>query len=442
MSMLRRLNPFRSLPNAKQVFAWGMYDLANQSFTLLIITLYFAIDFDRVIASTPEQGEQLRNLSFAGASLVVVIISPILGAVADFTGKKKLALNWTCLGCSLGMIALAFTGPGNIWFAMLVYAFANICFMCGENFLAAFLPEISTRENIGTVSAIGWTMGYAGALLCLPLSLLIPGMAQEGGPTPGAFRAVFVFSGVWFLLGAVPTLIWLKEQKAPEKLAPGETLLTVGFVRLASTAKQVGHFRELAKFLVFFLIYCCGMQIVIANAGVIAERYMQGVELVFFIWVLAAVSGAGSVLGGIAQHRRGLKVTIVASLTVWILTALGAAALPTTDAHRWHLWLVGIGMGLGLGMTGTASRALVGVFTPRQRTAEFFSFWGLGYKVAGVVGPFLYAWVVGSSPNGQRDGMLLVAATFVIGLVGVLFVRLHRGRAAAEEDEQRHATRP
>ncbi len=435
---LPRLNPFRALPNPRQVFAWGMYDLANQSFTLLITTLYFAIYFDQYIAESPQQGVQLRNWSFAAASLIVVVTSPFLGAVADFTGKKKLALNWACAGCAAATVALALTGKGDLWLAFAIYGFANICFMCGENFLAAFLPEISTRDNVGTVSAIGWTMGYIGALLCLPLSLAIPGMLTSPQPA-SAFHGVFVLAGVWFALGALPTLLWLKEKKSAETLKPGESLATIGFVRLAQTARQVSHYRELAVFLTFFLVYCCGMQIVIINAGVIAGRYMGPGELVLFVWVLAAVSGIGSVIGGIAQARIGLKTTVIASLVIWLITALGAAFLPEQNASKAHLWLVGIGVGLGLGMTGTASRALVGVFTPQHKTAEFFSFWGLGYKVAGVVGPFMYAWVVGASSRPQRDGMLLVAATFALGLVGLLFVSVERGRRAAEHAEQDHA---
>lgn len=443
---LPRLNPFRALPNPRQVFAWGMYDLANQSFTLLITTLYFAIYFDQYIAESPQQGEQLRNWSFAAASLIVVVISPFLGAVADFTGKKKLALNWACAGCAAATVALALTGKGDLWLAFAIYGFANICFMCGENFLAAFLPEISTRDNVGTVSAIGWTMGYIGALLCLPLSLAMPGMLSDPPPA-SAFHWVFVLAGVWFALGALPTLLWLKEKKSAEVLKPGESLATIGFIRLAQTARQVSHYRELAVFLTFFLIYCCGMQIVIINSGAIANRYFEKLELVVFIFILAAVSGVGSIIGGVAQSRIGLKATVVTSLVIWLTTALGASMLPTPPPDpdqlafgaRIHLWLVGIGVGLGLGMTGTASRALVGVFTPQHKTAEFFSFWGLGYKVAGVVGPFMYAWVVGASSRPQRDGMLLVAATFALGLVGLLFVSVERGRRAAEHAEREHA---
>lgn len=438
MGVSARLNPFRSVPNRGQVLAWGMYDLANQSFTLLITTLYFAVYFDRFIAPDPKSGETWRNLSFGAASLVVVLMSPLLGAVADFTGRKKSALRWSCIGCSLGMMGLAVGGPGQMWLILLIYCAANICFMAGESFLAAFLPEISTRENVGTVSAIGWTMGYVGALVCLPISLFMPGM-RASPPGADAFRWVFVFAGLWFLLGAAPTLLVLRERKVAERLPPGRTLAGVGFSRLGETVRQIRQYRELGVFLTFFLIYCCGMQVVIVNAAVIAGRYMSVQELIIFTWALAAISGVGSIAGGVTQGLIGLKPTVMVSLGIWVATALGAAALPPSGAVSWHLWLVGAGVGLGLGMTGTASRALVGVFTPAHRTAEFFSFWGLGYRVAGAVGPAIYAWVVSVSTHGQRDGMLAVAASFVLGLVGMMMVNVGRGRAAAERAEREHA---
>ncbi len=417
-----------------------MYDLANQSYTLLITTLFYGIYFKNIVVGDPARGEALWGQSFAIASLIVVAISPLLGALADFSGRKKLALNLLCLGCALPTIALGLTGPGTIALAMALNIFSNICFMSGENFLAAFLPEISNRKSMGRVSALGWTMGYVGAMLCLPLSLLIPGVAQQ---TASGFKWSFVFAGLWFLTMATPTFLFLKERKVAERLPPGSTYVTIGFRRLWETMQRIRRFREVAVFLSVFLVYSCGMQVIIVFSGIIAEQQFKprpnaGIWLVAFVWLLALVAGLGSFVAGLFQDRIGHKRTLAASLLIWLATALGAAALPRTGpAELWHFSLVGAGVGLGLGMTGSASRALVGAMTPAHRTAEFFGQWGLAYKLAGAIGPAAYVAI--SSQFGMRGGMLLVAVSFAAGLVGLLFVRPERGQLAAEEEERRFA---
>lgn len=432
----QKLNPFRGIPNKREVWAWGMYDLANQSFTLLIVTLFFAIYFQTTIVPDPRRGEFLWGVAVSISSAIVVVLAPILGAMSDFSGKKKVFLVWLGLGCSLATMALAFTGPGLIVPAMIVFIVGNICFMGGESFLSAFLPEISTRDTIGKISAIGWTMGYVGALLCLPFALVFPSVHQ----TPPDFRPVFVFAGAWFLVNALPTFAFLKERKRPEPLPPGENIVTIGFKRLAETIRHIGRFRDLAVFLGFFVIYCFGMTVIVSFAGIIANRYLTSqVQLIFFVWMLAGVSGVASFSAGFYQDRVGHKTTVVASLAVWLATTLGAAALPAANANPLHFWLVGIGVGFGLGMTGTASRALVGALTPAHRTAEFFGFWGQGYRIAGALAPAAYGYITGRF--GQPPAMLFVASTFAIGLVGVLFVNIHRGRRAAEEAEHEFSAR-
>lgn len=432
-----RLNPFKNLPNAKQVWAWGMYDLANQSFTLLIVTLFFSIYFQNRIAPDKATGKMMWGAAIAVSSGLVVLLGPLWGALADFSGRKKAWLSAMALGCGVLTVSLAFTspgGPGMLWTAFILFVLANVMFMGGDNFLASFLPEIATRETMSRVSAIGWTMGYLGALLVLPIAGVIIALS---GQNDAGFRIVFAFSGLWFLLNALPTLIFLKERKAPEKLPPGSSLLSAGFVRLAQTARDAPRFRELLVFLCVFFVYSCGMSTIIAFSGELAYQYLgAGTLFLAFCWVLSLIAGVGSVFTGVFQQRLGHRATLAASLVIWIVTSVGAAMLPApgTGSTPWAIWLVGVGVGFGLGMTGNASRALVGVFTPAHKTAEFFSLWGMAYKMASMVGPPLYG--VAFAAGGQTAGMLLVAAFFVLGLIGLVLVRVERGQRAAEEAER------
>lgn len=431
---LAHLNPFRGLPNKREVWAWGMYDLANQSFTLLVTTLFLGVYFKTIVVADPARGEELWGRSFAIASLIVVCLSPLLGAAADYTGTKKRFLIWLGLGCAAITCALAGVGPGDVALTMTLYIVANVLFMSGENFLGAFLPELSTRETVGRVSALGWTMGYVGALVCLPMSLLIPGVAAQ---TPAGFQRVFVFAGLFFLVGAVPTMLFLKERKTPEPLPPGRSILTIGFVRLAETARRLGEYRQIARFLCVFFLYSCGVQVVVVYSGIIAAKQLtDGRALVLFMWALAAVAGVGAFLTGLVQDRLGHRRTLWIALAVWLVTAIGGAAMPPVGAPLWMVLAIGAGVGAGLGLIGTASRALVGSMTPAHKTAEFFGFWGLAYKAAGALGPYLYSEIAGSA--GQQRGMLMVAACFAAGLLGLFLVDERAGAAAAARAESEH----
>lgn len=441
--MLRRLNPFRALPNPREVWAWGMYDLANQSFTLLITTFFFAIYFRDVVVGDPRRGDLLWAASFAIASLIVVLVSPLLGALADFTGLKKRFLLALMVACVVMTGCLSLAGPGDVALAMAVYIGAAIAFMAGENFLGAFLPEIATRETMGRVSAIGWTMGYIGALVCLPMAMLVPG--AQGGPA--GFRGVFLFAAAWFLLNTLPTLLFLRERKAAERLAPGRSLWTIGFVRIGETLRDLRRFRQLAVFLAVFFTYACGVQAIILFSGIIANDYLNppqqnaaqasATPVMVFIWALSLVAGATSFLTVFLQDRIGHRPTIVISLLVWAATLGGAIALPAPAPNTpapFLLWIVGVGVGVGLGTIGTASRALVGAMTPTHKAAEFFGFWGMTYKAAGVLGPALFGGLSGGI--GRRAALGAIGALFVLGLLGVALINVRKGSLAAEEAER------
>lgn len=415
-----------------------MYDLANQSFTLLITTIFYAIFFRNVVVGDPDRGTALWGYAFGITSVIIVVLSPLAGAVADYSGRKKAFLVALGVACVLLTCALALTGPGTVVLAMTLYVLANICYMIGDNFVAAFLPDVSTRENLGRVSAIGWTMGYVGALLCLPFGAAIMWLLG-GTQSLAANRAVFVFAGVWYLLAMIPTIVILKERPAPPRHGRKTSLAAVGFVRVWETARELRTFRRLAAFLAVFLVYSCGVQTFIVFAGTLAEQYVQGAAALALYWGLAAVSGIAAFAAGSIQDRLGHRAMVCLCLLIWFATTLGAAALPVNATPGapppWFLWPVGIGIGVGLGALGTASRAVVGVMTPASKTGEFFGMWGLSLKGAGAIGPPLYGLIAGSA--GQRTALLCIAGFFALGLLGMAWVNPDEGRRAAEDYEAR-----
>ena len=190
------LNPLRGVRDPRTVWAWGMFDLANQSFTLLINTLLFSLFFREVVVADGAIDDTLWSVTVAISLGIVVIVSPVLGALADARGLKKEILMVLGVACAALTCGLALVPGGGttraIAIAMALYIPANVAYQLGENFLASFLPEIATRENIGRVSGFGWSMGYLGALVLLGLTFAIMslfGIADD----KTMWRPLFVF---------------------------------------------------------------------------------------------------------------------------------------------------------------------------------------------------------------------------------------------------------
>ncbi|MBL0927319.1 MAG: MFS transporter [Phycisphaerales bacterium] len=436
-----RLNPLRGIPNQRQIWAWASYDVANQSFTLLINTLFFALFFKKVVVNDPRHDELLWSVTVAASLLLVVIIAPVAGAVADFRAWKKGFLIGTGIVCSLLTCALAFLGPGMIWPAILLYVPANAAYALGENFLASFIPEVSPKEHIGRVSGLGWTTGYLAALLLLVIAAAI--MFAFNLRTEAQWPPFFVFAGLWFLVLAAPTMLYLRERPADPASAgtPASALLAVGFRRLFETARSAAHYRQLALFLAAFFVFGIGMQTIIFFASIIAGQFgFQALDLVIFITVITVTAGLGTILPMLFQDRFGHRNTVAVFLAVWTITTLTLALVawlrassPDPDAFpRWPMWLIGNLIGFGLGGLGTASRSLVGYFTPSHKTAEFFGLWGLVFKLAGVM-TILYG--VAADRIGQVAALGLLAGFFVVGLVLTLFVDEQAGLDAARRAE-------
>ncbi|MBZ0173562.1 MAG: MFS transporter, partial [Phycisphaerales bacterium] len=412
-----KLNPFRGLDNPREVCAWGFYDLANQSFTLLINTLLFSIYFKEIVVNDPRRGDSLWSLTFAGSMLLVVILSPVLGAVADSRGWRKRFLVWTGVGCAALTASFGLIGPGAVLLAVLLYVPANLLYQIGENFLASFLPSVSTPRNLGRVSATGWAMGYVGALLLLILTAAA--MKVFGLATPGSWRPFFVFAGVWFLINMIPAVRTLKEPPS-EPLHGATTLVGEAVLRMRDTVRSAGSYGQLVRFLTAFFVYGMGVQVIIAFASIIARDFgFETTKLVLFVLQLTVTAGIAAIATAKFQDRIGAKATILLYLFIWAISALGMLAMSLIPGcPEWVFWIVGNGIGFGIGGIGTASRAIIARFTPGHKTAEFFGLWGMVYKLAGVLGVASFgqvkAWI------GMPASLALLLVFFVVGFALML----------------------
>jgi UMF1 family MFS transporter len=419
--------PPAALPPAsrREIVSWAMFDFANSSYTTIIVSVAFGIYFTRLVAPAGK-GDSLWGLALLLGNLLVLLLSPVIGAVADDSGRKKVFLGVTYATCVVGTALLWFVTPGRAALGLCLFVLSFAGFSFGENLAAAFLPEISTRENVGRISGFGWGLGYFGGLACLVvvMPLLRRGYTLEN---LGSLRLAWLATALFFLLAALPTFLFLRE-RAPRGTGTAGEYVRAGFARIAATGHSVRHFSELVRFLTVFFVYSMGLTSVIAFAGIFAEKTLRftSLEVIYLFITLQLTSALGAFVFGYIQDRMGASRTIQVALVIWILVCVGTYFCQSKGLF----WGIALGAGLGIGSLQSASRGLVGLFSPVEKSGEFFGFWGLAGKGAYMLGPFIFG-LISTATGSQRVAILSTAVFFIAGLIGMAFIDERRGHAEA-----------
>lgn len=419
----------------KELWAWCLYDFANSSFTTLIVTVAYSVYFVQVVArpyatsgheATPER---LWFWGYAASMLVVAVLSPILGALADARAIKRRLLIGSSLVCVACTALLALVKEGDVWQGLLYFGIANIAFDLGFLFCSAFLVEISTPANIGRLSGYGWGLGYVGGLLSLALAypFIKGGFSNENLPS---YRMSFAVTAGFFLLAALPTFIWLQERAVPRATAPHQSVWRQAVGQLASTAKHIGRYRDLVIYFIAYLIYTDAINTVIVASAIFANKVLDFSpgDLIIYFLITQITAGLGAVGFGLLADRIGGKRTISLTLVLWIALSIIASLVQT----HMQFYAVGLVAGAALGANQSASRTLLGRFTPIGRQGEFFGFFSVTGKFAAIIGPLVYAEVTAVT-GSQRWAVLSMAAFFLAGLAVFRSVNEDRGVAAAVE---------
>ena len=416
----------------RDIFAWAMFDFANSSYTTVVLTAIFNGYFVRVVAGAHDSGTAtlLWTLAMSAANMLVLFSAPILGAIADHGAHKKRFLMASTAGCVAFTFLLGSVGPGDVATAMLLVILATLMFSTGENLIAAFLPEIASPQDMGKVSAYGWTLGYVGGLLVLGVCLMYIAWARQQGQDAAHYVPVTMWiTAVTFALGAIPTFLWLPERARPLPLPLGKGYIRAGFDHARHTLRHARRYPDLFRFLATLAVYYCGVYIVIVLAGVYAVQVMgfSEQETIVLILVVNLAAAAGALGFGLLQDRLGSVVTLALTLLLWI----GALVLAYEAESRAGFWVAAHLIGLAMGSSQSAGRALVGQLSPPAHAAEFFGLWGLATKLAAAVGPVVYGGVVYFTHGNQRAALLATTGFFVVGLLMLAGVHEQRAKAAA-----------
>ena len=409
--------------------AWCLYDWANSAFPTVIITFVFAAYFTKGVIGDPVAGTAMWGQAMGYSAFIVAIMAPILGAVADHTGRRK---PWLFLTTGLCIVLSAclwiiLPDPSMAITALLLVAAANIAFELGMVFYNAMLPDLVGPRMIGRLSGWGWATGYAGGLVCLALVLVL--FVQADPPLFGLdkdaaehVRITGPFVALWMALFAIPLFLFTQD-----KPASGVSITTAvrrGLGELVQTVAEARQHKNIFKFLIARMIYTDGLNTLFAFGGIYAAGTfgMSFEDLIIFGIGMNVTAGLGALAFAWFDDRWGPKKVIYVSLVALII--LGTAILVVTDV-MWF-WIFGLSLGIFVGPAQSASRSLMARIAPEDIRTEMFGLYALSGKATAFLGPLAVA-ALTAAFDSQRVGMSAIVIFFIVGGLLLIGVRQAKG---------------
>lgn len=417
----------------KEIFGWAMYDFANSSYTTVVITvLYGAFFVKHIVPPDSALRDTYWSIAIVAATVVAMLLSPLVGVLCDSSGQKKRYLAAASIVCALGTMGLSLVGPGDVWLGIAMLVVSNAGFMLGESFCASFLPELSTPKTMGIISGLGWGLGYFGGLLSLILMQLV--VTADPAEDLAAYlfqnRLAMVLIGLFYLLAALPTFLLVQKRDRP---APGfesaswGQLLRQGFQELSQSFQLARKHKILFQFLGVFMVYMAGLEVVIKFIGIYAKEELSLTEGdLIYIFLIIQISAALGAFGfGFLESKLGAKPTVLVTIGWWILAVLAIFFLPDlaglfATSQRNIFFVIAVLAGGGIGSIQSSSRAVVGMLSPPDRTAQMFGFWGMFNRAAIILGMLFGP--LSDLLDSRRQAILLVVGFFVVG--GLLLTRV------------------
>lgn len=418
----------RIVTTRRERWAWYLYDFGNSAYAAVVLLAVYSAYFKQQVVGGA-QGSRLWGVSVGIAMLIVAILSPILGAIADFSAtKKRLLLAFTAM--TVGFTGLLFfVQKGDVLMGMAFFILAEIGYRSGQVFYNALLPEIAEPDQMGHVSGTGWAVGSFGGIVCL---LIVLGLIQFVG---GALmvRLSFIITALFYALSTAPLFFFLRERNQPQKLPKKENYLSVSFKNLWQTFKNARNYKEFLKFMLAFLIFNNGIMITLDFAAIIGATLfgMTQQQLIIFMIIVQITSVIGAYAFGKLTDKLGGRTSLAIAIGLMIVTVAGLFVVNSLTFFNF------IGAMAGFALTGvqSVSRTVVGQITPEEKSAEFYGLFSVGSQISAFVGPTLYgllvAWLafgyqrsgveaLTAEQNGIRLAVIAIIAFLGIGL-GLLF---------------------
>jgi len=415
-------------------WSWYLYDFGNSAYAAVVTLAIYSAYFKNQVVGGAE-GSRLWGISVGIAMLVVAILSPILGALADFSAaKKRFLLVFTVMSVIFTGL-LFFVQEGDVFIGMLFFILAEIGYRAAQVFYDALLPDVASEEEMSRVSGNGWAIGSFGGIVCLLIVLALITSFK------GTFvvRLAFIITAVFYGISAIPAFLKVKEKAQPQTLPVKETYFTIPFRRLVETVRTGRNYKEFVRFLIAFLIYNDGIMMTLDFAAIIGATLfgMDQQQLIIFMIIVQVTSVIGAFVFGQIAGKWGGKLTLIISLV--LMTVIVSGLLIVDSLAMFNV----LGALAGFALTGvqSVSRTMVSQMAPPQKVTEFYGFFSIAGRTSSFIGPTLYGMIaagaagwysrhgydlIAAEQHGLRIAVLSIIAFLVVGLVLLLFVRQKR----------------
>ena len=398
----------------RSIYAWAMYDWANSAYATTVMAGFFPLFFKEYFSASTDVTVSTAQLGAANSlsSLIIVLIAPLLGAVADAGGlKKRFLFLFAYLGILMSA-ALALVAKGSWEMAVFVYVLGNIGFMGSNIFYDALLPSVVGEKEIDRVSGLGFALGYLGGGLLFALNVM---MVQQPDwfnllDEAQAVKLSFFSVALWWALFSLPLFLFVKEPK--NAIVKGTRQVTVeGYRRLVKTLKKVSKFKGLQLFLVAYWLYIDGVDTIIRMAvdygmalGFDAKKLITALLIVQFVGFPATLFFAK-----LAQLWE-TKKTILTAILIYLFIVLWASVM----SEAYEFYLLAVMIALVQGGIQALSRSYYAKMIPPGYAAEFFGFYNFLGKLAAILGPMLVG-IVALTSGSSRAGIASIALFFILG---------------------------
>ncbi|TNF43201.1 MAG: MFS transporter [Epsilonproteobacteria bacterium] len=413
----------------RSIYAWAFYDWANSAYVTIVISGFFPIFFKEYFSTNVDVTVSTAQLGFANSisSLFIVLIAPLLGAIADVGGlKKKFLFLFAYIGILMSL-ALSFVGKGDWESAVFVYVLGNIGFMGSNIFYDSLLPTVAKEKEMDFVSGLGFALGYLGGGILFAFNVW---MVQDPSffgfdSSIEAIKISFISVALWWMLFSLPLLFFVKEKKPLYEIGTVQ-VITEGYTRLIWTIKKIRHFKELVLFLIAYWLYIDGVDTIIRMA--VDYGMALGFEtksLIFSLLIVQFVAFPATLLFAKLAEKWDTKKAILLAIGIYLFITLWAAFM--NDVYEFYILATLIA--LVQGGIQALSRSYYAKMIPVEYAAEFFGFYNFLGKTAAILGPFLIG-IVALITENSRVGIASVAIFFILG--ALLLMRVDEKKAADE----------
>ena len=401
-------------PGGRQVMSWALYDWANSAFATTVLAGFFPLFFKKYWSAGSDVTVSTFQLGVANAaaSLVVALLAPILGAIADRSGARK---RYLLLFAGMGVVmtgSLALVGAGQWPIAVGIYLFALIGFSGSNLFYDALILDAAPHGRIDRVSTFGFALGYLGGGVLFSFNVALTLWPETFGlaDATAAVKVSFVSVAIWWALFSLPLLFFFREIPLADRVG-GWAAVRSGFSQLAGTFRALRHMRVVFVFLLAYWLYIDGVHTVIRMAidyglaiGLDANDLIVALLLTQFVGFPAAVAF------GRLGERIGTKTAILMGLLVYVFVCIWGY----TMRESWEFYVLAGLIGLVQGGVQALSRALYARLIPANKAGEFFGFYNMLGKFAAILGPLIMG-VVSVATGDPRLSILAIIVLFVAG---------------------------